>query len=180
MGSCLPACAFAADGSAAVGCVGKDVCNPIAFQLTTPPGGLGYCLGGCTSDADCGGESCDKTSGLCLLSVTAPTKRLGASCTTADTTGATPACNCLLGANGKGFCSTFCTVGGTECSAGWFCETQQPTMLTGANDASTPGFAMPNQGLAGLCVPSCGGDAGACPTNSTCRSTYAGGPGCIP
>jgi hypothetical protein len=71
-------------------------------------------------------------------------------------------------------------VGGSECPAGWFCETQEPIMLTETNDASIPGFSMPNQGLAGLCVPSCGEDAVACPPNSTCQAAYAGGPGCIP
>jgi hypothetical protein len=165
--------------------VGKDVCNPFAFTLTSPPEGIGYCLGGCTADSDCAGnEKCDTTTGLCLTKVTAPTKSLGQACTTADLGNAmtmTPAaCNCLLGSSGTGFCSTYCTVGGSECKAGWFCETQEPITLTGSSGASTPGFSTQNQGLAGLCVPSCGGDAGACPANSACTTTYAGGPGCIP
>jgi hypothetical protein len=163
--------------------VGKDVCNPVAFTETSPPEGIGYCLGGCTANTDCtGGEKCDTTTGLCLTKVTAPTKTLGQACTTADLGSSTvpAACNCFLGASGKGFCSTFCTVGGAECQTGWFCETQEPITVTGANDASTPGFSMPNQGLAGMCVPSCGGDAAACPTNSTCQTAYAGGAGCIP
>jgi hypothetical protein len=167
--------------------VGKDVCNVFAFTESSPPTGLGYCLGGCTADSDCSGaggaaEKCDTTSGLCLTTVTAPTKKLGAACTSADLGSSTTpaACNCFVGSSGNGFCSTFCTVGGSECPAQWFCETEEPIMVTGANDASVPGFSTPNQGLAGLCVPSCGEDAGACPTNSTCTTTYAGGPGCVP
>jgi hypothetical protein len=89
--------------------------------------------------------------------------------------------------SGLGFCTEFCTVGGTQCPSGWFCEGQEPTTLTGANDASTAGFTMQNTGLAGFCVPSCavdggamGTDSGACPANTTCQSSFAGGPGCIP
>jgi hypothetical protein len=188
-GTCWPACSFAADGSAPVGCVGKDACNVAAYGIAgTTPHGVGLCLGGCTADGDCaGGERCDATTGLCLKSVTAPTKNLGDGCTMAEAQATPPSCNCIYNSNsGLGFCSKFCTVPATgaanPCPAGWFCETEEPTTIAGANDASVAGFTTQNVGLAGFCVRSCatGADSGVCPVNTTCLDTFAGGPGCIP
>jgi len=189
-GLCLPACSFKGDGSAPTGCVGKDTCNAIGFDATTsPPTGVGYCWGGCAADTDCAtGEKCDTTTGLCLKTVTPPTKALGDGCTMTEANMSPPPCNCVYNPmSGLGFCTEVCTVGGTQCPTGWFCEAQEPTTLTGANDASVAGFTMQNMGLGGFCVPSCtvdggamGTDSGTCPPNTTCQNTNAGGPGCIP
>jgi hypothetical protein len=193
-GTCWPACAFAADGSAPMGCVGKDACNVAGYGVNgTMAQGVGLCIGGCVADADCaGGEKCDTPTGLCLKSVTPPTKNLGDGCTMAEAQ-ATPApCNCIYNTqSGLGFCTQFCVTpaagAANPCPTGWFCETQEPLTLTGANDASVTGFTMQNVGLAGFCVPSCqvdggamGTDSGTCPPNSTCSAAYAGGPGCVP
>jgi hypothetical protein len=180
MGTCLPLCGFRADGSAPSGCVGKDVCNALGYDGTqTPPVGVGFCLGGCTQDTDCvAGEKCDLTTADCVKTVTPPTRAIGAACTSTDNP---PACNCLYDqTSGMGFCTDACTVGGTQCPAGWFCEAQEPTTLTGANDASVAGFTTQNAGLGGSCVPSCTVGVTTCPTNSTCKATFAGPPGCVP
>jgi hypothetical protein len=110
---------------------------------------------------------------------TPPTKMLGAAC---DPTMNTPyACDCISSpTTGMGYCSKFCTVGGTQCPAGWTCTSQEPTTLAGANDASVPGFTMQNPGLGGFCAPTCKVGGPACPTNSTCHSDVAGGPVCLP
>jgi hypothetical protein len=187
-GVCLPACVFAGDGTAPSGCVGKDTCLPYGFG-SNPVQGVGYCFGGCTADTDCvTGEKCETTTGLCKKVVTPPTKNIGDPCTMADANATTPPCNCIYNTKTTvGFCTQVCTVGGTGCPSGWFCEAQEPKSLTGSNDASLPGFTTQNTGLGGFCVPSCqvdggamGTDSGACPTNTTCQDIFAGGAGCIP
>jgi hypothetical protein len=183
MGTCLPLCSFQANGNAPAGCVGKDVCNVLGYDGTqAPPVGLGFCLGGCTQDGDCvAGEKCDLTTAYCVKTVTPPTKALGAACTSAEAAMNPPPCNCLYDTtSGAGFCTEACTVGGTQCQAGWFCDAEEPTTLTGANDASVTGFTTQNTGLGGFCVPTCTVGVTTCPTNSTCKTTFAGGPGCIP
>jgi hypothetical protein len=189
MGLCLPECTFRGDGSAATGCVGKDACNAIAFDATSsPPSGIGYCFAGCTANTDCAaGESCETNTGLCLKTVTPPTKNLGDGCTMAEANASPPACNCVYNtSSGLGFCTTFCTVGGSQCQSGWFCEAEEPLTLA-SGDASVVGFTTQNVGLGGFCVPACqidggatGTDSGVCPANTTCQSTFAGGAGCIP
>jgi hypothetical protein len=176
-----------------MGCVGKDACNLAGYGVSgTTVQGVGLCLGGCAADTDCGGgEKCDIPTGLCLKTVTPPTKNLGDGCTNKDTP--TP-CNCIFNnSSGLGFCSQFCTVpaagAANPCPTGWFCETQEPlTLIDPTTDASVTGFTTENVGLAGFCVPSCqvdgggvtGTDSGSCPTNTTCQATFAGGPGCLP
>jgi hypothetical protein len=189
-GICLPACAFKGDGSMPAGCQGKDACNAIAFDPTqTPPVGIGYCFGGCTADTDCvTGEKCDTTTGLCVKTVTPPTKNLGDGCNMMEANMMPPPCNCVYGTlSGLGFCTLFCTVGGSQCPSGWVCDAQEPTTLIGPNDASVPGFMTQNTGLAGFCVPQCGvdggtiaTDSGTCPTNTTCQTGSATGPVCVP
>jgi hypothetical protein len=183
-GVCLPVCSFKADGSPPVGCVGKDACNAYGFEATTTPAsGIGYCFGGCTADADCiAGEKCDTTTGLCQKTVTPPSKAFGSACTMADATMNPPSCNCIYNTTTNlGFCTSFCTVGGTQCPTGWFCETEEPRTLPSAGDGSVAGFSSENTGLGGFCVPSCQvGAPGACPPNTACQATFAGGSGCIP
>jgi hypothetical protein len=177
-----------------MGCVGKDACNLAGYGVTQAgmAVAIGFCVGGCAADADCaGGEKCDTLTGLCVKAVTPPTKHLGDGCTQAEANASPPPCNCIYNRSGLGFCTEFCQVPAAgapnTCPTGWFCETQEPLTLSGANDASVTGFTAPNVGLAGFCVPSCGGDAGvtgtdsgACPTNTMCQTNYAGGPGCFP
>jgi hypothetical protein len=162
--------------------MGKDTCNALGYDGTqTPAVGLGFCLGGCTQDGDCaGGEKCDLTTSYCVKTVTPPTRAIGTACTSAEAAMNPPPCNCLLGPSNNGFCTDACTVGGTQCPGGWFCEAQEPRALTGANDASVTGFTTQNAGLGGYCVPTCTMGVTTCPTNSTCQATFAGGPGCIP
>ena len=187
MGVCLPRCGFDSNASAAVGCVGNDVCNAYDFLPGSSGGahGDGHCLGGCRSDADCRGERCDSLTGLCVTTVTVPVKGLGDPCVSGDSL-----CNCPW-TNG-GYCTQFCVVttsgGSSTCPSGWFCETQEPLTLTNpTGGAPLPGFSTPTGGLAGVCVPSCnldggtaGTDAGSCPPGSTCQDVYAGGPACLP
>jgi hypothetical protein len=164
-GVCLPGCSFAADGSAARGCSGKNVCNfyGSGTDSSGAPYGVGYCLGGCTANADCPrGSSCDTTTGLCLTTVTPPTLSLGQAC---NATAPDPGCNCFGNlASGDGYCSTFCITGSKTagCPAGYVCDPTEPaaSSLGGSN----LGFPKVTPGLAGWCLASCniesGGDAG--------------------
>jgi hypothetical protein len=188
MGTCWPKCSFVGDGNVPMGCVGRDACYVAGYGVNgTTPVGLGYCLGGCTSDVDCsvGSEKCDTSTGLCVKTVTPPTKALGAGCTMAEAQANPPPCNCIYNTqSGLGFCTKFCIVlpAGQPgaCPAGWFCEAQEPLTLAGANDASVTGFPTQNLHLAGYCAPSCQVGTTVCPANSTCQTGYAGGPGCLP
>jgi hypothetical protein len=171
-----------------MGCVGKDACNLAGYGVaqTGMAVAVGFCVGGCVADADCaGGEKCDTLNGLCVKSVTPPTKNLGDGCTMAEANATPPPCNCIYNnQSGLGFCTKYCGVPAAgapnPCPTGWFCETQEPLTLTGSNDASVSGFPTENVGLAGFCVPSCQVGSSVCPPNTTCQANYAGGPGCIP
>jgi hypothetical protein len=183
LGQCLPQCTFKADGSAATGCIGKDVCYAVATDAsTTPATGTGYCAPGCTSDADCaGGGQCQRDQGTCVSAVRHPTKYAGTACDTSSN-GAYE-CNCLTGSTTLGYCSTFCTVGGAECPAGWFCEAWEPSTVPNASGASVAAFGSRNVGLAGMCVQGCQPGAASsapCPPHSSCQSGWAGGPACLP
>ena len=186
MGICLPQCAFKPDGSAATGCVGKDVCQVAGFQAdpANPNAaiGVGYCFGGCTSTADCGtGQSCQTDSGLCLKTLTSD-PAVGTACNQNATPA--PTCNCLSNTTtGLGFCAQFCKTGGPACPTGEICDTQLPITLTGTNDASIAGWTTANSGMGGFCSPKCKVDGGtACSTfaNSTCQAGDLGGPDCLP
>ena len=164
---CLPKCTYDKQGGAPQGCVGKDACNAYA---TTAAAGVGYCFGGCTQDGDCqDGQKCQTDRGWCLPGVTPPTKNVGDSCTSSDSTALV--CNCLYGSQKTGYCSEFCTVGGTACPNGFVCDSLE---------IRASGYSTPNTGMAGYCIQSCAGDAAACTTNSTCTNVFAGGPDCIP
>lgn len=203
-GVCLPRCFALNDGSAPVGCRGKDNCVVAAFvSQTIPDAGadaaaaspiaIGYCFGGCTVDADCpSGNSCQADIGICVRTVTPPTKQLGQACTSADNGSATmpAACNCLVNPNtGTGYCTHFCAVNSptASCPSGYVCDSFEPTTLTSnATGATVPGFPTQNTALAGSCVavcslPDAGGDGGAaCPAGATCTVGEAAGTDCLP
>ena len=170
-GICLPQCTYDKNGGPAKGCPGKDVC----FGDTgATQGGVGYCWGGCTADADCpSGQKCQTDQGLCVEGVVPPTKPFGAACTSADNNNGT--CYCLYGANGTGYCSSFCVVGGAStCPAGSTCDGLEYRQY---------GYSTPNAGLGGFCTVACtaGSEAGAtCPANTSCTNIFAAGPDCIP
>ena len=193
MGTCYPQCNFKADGSAATGCVGKDLCRfqGIGTDSSGNPLGIGVCYGGCVTDADCSAsgsktQHCDTLYGICTTTVTTPTEALGAGC---DASGTTSPCNCMANENsGVGFCTAFCTEGGNECPSGSICDMSLPTTVTSMADASVPGFTQDNPGLSGFCSPACivdggaatGTDGGVCPPNSTCQAGRVGGPDFLP
>jgi hypothetical protein len=160
-GICLPACSFAFDGSAPTGCVGKDICNPIAQNTDTTTGavtgGLGFCQGICETNTDCSalgtGWVCQTDIGFCTQHLKTRTKNLGDACTSGTT-----ACNCLADqTTDTGFCTTACIVGGTvACPAGWACDDGESNILMD----NTP-VATENVQTAGNCFPLCTmGDAG--------------------
>ncbi len=162
-GLCLPRCRFAADGSAASGCQGKDACWSTGFvEQDSGAGalaGIGYCLGGCDTDADCqGGQQCQAGEGLCVdAAVSADGGDAGAE-------------------------AQFCVTGRAECAAGSVCDAALPVAVPqpGA-DAALAGWTQQNPGMAGSCAQECGGDAGPCSTpGTTCRNDTAAGPDCRP
>ncbi len=164
---CLPKCTYDKAGGAPKGCVGKDACN--AYPITASAG-VGYCFGGCTQDSDCqDGQKCQTDRGWCLPGVTPPTKPVGATCTTSDSSSL--ACNCLYGTNNTGYCSQFCTIGGAACPNGYTCDSLELRLS---------GYTTPNVGMAGYCTLACSADAGTCPSTATCTNAFASGPDCIP
>jgi hypothetical protein len=193
MGVCLPACTYKPDGSAVTGCVGKDACVGVNF-LSDPsdpnvPIGVGFCEGGCDTDADCdtAGQHCQSDQGTCVK-VTTDDLPVGTACTQAA--GQAPQCNCVApnaGPNaGLGYCAQFCKTGGNECAAGSLCDAELPISLVASDDAAVAGWTAPNPGLFGFCSPKCevdGGaqtEAGTCFANTTCLSGDLGGPDCLP
>jgi hypothetical protein len=192
-GFCLPHCTFGIDGSAAIGCPGKDSCNPITFSLDRANnmiGGHGYCQGTCQADADCSalgaGWVCQTDDGFCTKTKKARTKSLGAPCTNsgkgpiplATSDSETGACNCPLSGTGAtaAYCTSTCVVGGTPCPSGWVCDALEPggslVFPGGAadgGDLSVPPLSKQNPGLAGLCLVSCTNSDGGpsqCPGSS--------------
>jgi hypothetical protein len=189
-GVCLPACTYKPDGSAVTGCAGKDAClggNFIADPSDpNVPIGVGFCEGGCDTDADCdtAGQHCQSDQGLCLATVTTNDLPVGTGCNQLAVPA--PQCNCIAPASGLGFCAQFCKTGGDECAAGSLCDAQLPVSLVSSNDAAIAGWTAPNPGLFGFCSPKCevdGGaqtEAGTCFPNTMCLSGDLGGPDCLP
>lgn len=186
LGTCLPVCFLALDGSAPTGCVGTDTCveNTVVLATGGPPFGIGYCQGTCTADADCTGLGsgfvCQTNYGDCTTSHFNPTKALGTACTAADT--ANGACNCLTFSSTTGYCSSACVIGGPDCPNGWVCDSLQPAVVP---DGTGGGYSVPapSMGAAGMCVIPCTtDDAGnpTCPGSLTCVSGTASGPDCLP
>jgi len=186
MGVCLPKCTFGSAGQAPQGCQGNDVCHLMGWTVDSNDlvTGVGYCMGGCVTDGDCPSSThCQQDEGLCVNALTARTKTLGESCTAAD--GASGACDCVVDpATGMGYCSQFCIVAGNAtCPGGYSCDALEPTMVTDPAEASVVGFTLQNSNIGGSCLAGCPGgkiaDGGACPS-STCDSSHAAGPTCVP
>lgn len=179
-GICFPYCQVAA-GGAPQGCVGKNKCNAIGFGVVQGTvTAVGYCFGGCTSDADCeNGDKCQKEDGTCSkpANLVTYTKQVGDTCTR-PATGSSTECNCLaLGAGQAGVCGHYCLTGtaddagiaGGGCPTGFICNGSFPkTSSTG-----TALFATQPAGVSGNCEKACNVD-GDCPANSICEESSAG------
>jgi hypothetical protein len=203
-GLCVPKCTFAVDGSPPVGCVGKDKCSPIVFNLDTHNNviGVGFCHSFCETDADCSGAgtglACQTDTGDCVpaQNKVTRTKHLGDVCTVSATTGTTTACNCATGASTAGYCTTACLVGGTPCPNGWVCDNGTPSVLMFQGSPTLIPVTMQNPSTVGNCFAPCGtadggtvppAEAGApvdggaaCPGTTTCQSMTVAGLECLP
>ncbi len=166
-GICVPKCNYDKSGSAPTGCLAHDSC--FAF-VEAPESGVGYCWAGCTQDSDCNnGQKCQTDRGWCVQGVLPPTKAIGAACTQSDT--AAGVCNCFYGSNKTGYCSSVCTVGGSQCPNGYVCDSLEQRLY---------GYTTPNAGMGGYCAVACAADAGVCPGIAVCTNVFASGPDCIP
>ncbi len=166
-GICVPKCNYDKSGSAPTGCQAHDSC--FAF-VSAAESGVGYCWAGCTQDADCkNGQKCQTDRGWCVQGVLPPTKAIGAACTQSDTNAGV--CNCLYGTNKTGYCSSVCTIGGSQCPNGYVCDSLEERLY---------GYTTPNTGMGGYCAVGCSSDAGVCPSSSVCTNVFASGPDCIP
>ena len=172
-GICLPACQWKDDGAAPVGCEGKNACNPYAWGTDDAKAiiGIGYCFGGCKADADCSdGQKCQTENGLCQKALDpAYTKTPGTACTDADNKD--PAkCNCLYATDAagakSGYCSTFCTMGGTACAAGFTCDAGLPKTKIADDDIV---FTKAPTGMAGYCLKDCTADTDCATLNGYCE-----------
>ncbi len=167
-GLCIGSCRIdATSGSPAAGCVGKDVCNYYALDKD-PSGrsvGVGYCLGGCTRDADCAstGETCQIETGECVRSHVDFKKKLGELCTASDFG---VACSCYYG-TGPGYCSQFCTVDGAACPSGYSCDGLLPS-TDGSGSATFKTFP---KGVAGYCLKECTSDGDCAALGGTCTAS---------
>jgi hypothetical protein len=189
LGTCLPQCAFALDGSPPNGCAGTDTCQFVSVAGTAAGQvlGVGYCQGTCETDSDCStlGSSfvCQTDLGVCTTHRVTRTKSLGAACTGSDVTSG--ACNCLLTtASTAGYCTSACVVGGTPCANGWICEPFEPAAID-IGGGNIVVISAPASGAAGMCAAPCdpadaGAEGGACPPNSACQSSTIAGPDCLP
>jgi hypothetical protein len=123
-GVCVPPCSFGNDGAAPKGCLGRNMCWPLARASAAE--WRGYCAGGCADDADCPtGNLCDPDRLNCVKSVPTAKKPLGAACDNTDAS--TAACVCPLGrTSGLGYCTRVCRVGETSCPTGYVCDPGLP------------------------------------------------------
>jgi hypothetical protein len=172
---CLPLCSWKDDGTAPTGCAGENACNPYAWgqdDTTKATVGIGYCFGGCKTDADCedaGANKCETKTGLCVRTPDTYTKNIGDACTDADVKQTGSACNCLYATNlagtKSGYCSQFCKVGDTgACASGYTCDSMLPKTKIAPDDIV---FTTAPTGMAGYCLKNCATDAD-CPNNGYC------------
>lgn len=178
-GICLPACQWADDGMPAKGCEGENACNPYAWGTDTTTMavvGIGYCFGGCKTDAECadaGSNKCETKTGLCVRTPAVYTKNVGDACTDADSKD--PAkCNCLYATNAagtkSGYCSQFCRMGdaGTACPTNYTCDAMLPKTKIAMDDIV---FTKAPTGMAGYCLKNCTADADCEANNGYCEES---------
>jgi hypothetical protein len=167
LGICLPKCTFALDGTAAVGCVGKNACLPnqvISVDASDNPTAYGYCQGVCQTDADCSGLGtgylCQTDIASCTKTLVKRTKAIGAACAsdpskTLGNDSTTGACNCLADTTTfTGYCTTACVIGGNACPSGYVCDNLQPSVVQ-LPDGTVVNVTAENVGTLGVCMPSC-------------------------
>jgi hypothetical protein len=166
-GICLPNCGFDDSGAAPVGCVEGNGCNVYGWGAREDGTviGVGYCFGGCRSDADCKrtGERCQVEDGLCRKTVVAYPKKIGDACT--QTATSNPGCNCLAARTGQGYCSSVCRFGSDSCPMGFSCDTGLPKNKLLADDIV---FAKAPAGMMAFCLKNCTSDADCTGLNSYC------------
>ncbi len=165
-GVCRPKCTFGAAGAAPTGCVGKTGCNAVSWSRAgATVTGVGICHGGCTLDADCGGQVCQVETGECVVTKQTFTKTLGQACT------ATSECDCE-GSTATGICTRFCRVGDatTACGAGFRCDPGLPSSDgTGALFTSSPA------GMVGKCHKECNNAADCSAFGGVCEANNSTG-----
>lgn len=139
---CVPTCLFDDTGAAPTGCPGRIACHATSWKDGK---GIGYCSGGCETDADCPKWNvCDPVRGGCASSKSAITGALGAPCGGA-------ACMCRGSTSGNQ-CVSSCRVGGVACPSGFACDAQlDPAMTTAPS------------GIQGYCQKICVTDADCAP-----------------
>ncbi|MBI2392422.1 MAG: hypothetical protein HYV09_22750 [Deltaproteobacteria bacterium] len=161
---CLPRCEFSNSTAAPTGCVGKNLCFLYVYTRDPSVAGLGYCLGGCRSDADCtGGDRCQVEDALCVKSSSyyTYTKTIGTACSSGDTS-----CNCITASAGTGYCSKVCRVGEAgACPTGYTCDPDLPK-----SDSSGALFSALPYGMGGYCLKNCTYDTD-CPNSTGCRES---------
>jgi hypothetical protein len=174
VGVCVGLCTFDEAGLTKK-CTGAVVCNPSGYDKDAngKNTGVGFCLGGCKQDADCGGTNkCDKISSLCYRAAKVYTKALGDTC---DGAKVSPECNCLA-ADGKlsmGTCGQSCTTGSANaCATGFVCNAVPAKDAMGA-----PLFPAEPTGLNGNCLKECATST-ECNPGFTCKDMPGGKKAC--
>ncbi len=166
-GICLPACDFdGTSGYKPYGCTGKDACNAYGWGNDSTTGkliGVGYCYGGCFSDADCpSGERCQREEGVCKKTLDTYTKPIGTACNKGDTD-----CFCLYATStSNGYCSAFCKMDESGwCPSGYTCDAMLPKTDTSGATLFTKAPAT----MAGYCLKNCTTDADCTALNGFCK-----------
>lgn len=170
-GICLPSCQFSDDGAAPKGCEGSNGCNVYGWGLDTTSKtiiGVGYCFGGCRTDADCAeanGNKCQTESGLCVRAPVVYTKTIGSACT--DTDLSRDVCNCIYtNADRAGYCTKVCRYGeASECPTGFTCDPGLPMTALFPDDVV---FTKAPSGMLGSCLKNCTTDADCAGLNAYC------------
>jgi hypothetical protein len=170
-GLCLPNCSFKDDGVGPVGCVEGNACNIFGWGALTDGTviGVGYCFGGCRSDAECKrtGERCQVEDSLCRKTVVTYPKLIGDACT--QPTSGSAGCNCLASRSGSGYCTTACRFGEAgACPAGFSCDSGLPKDKLLSDDIV---FTKVPAGIMANCLKNCASDADCAGLGSYCDET---------
>ena len=174
---CVQKCGFTNSTSAPTGCTGTNRCNAYGFSrdASSIVSGVGFCLGGCASTAECPtGTLCQVEEGLCVSPAAFVTYTLavGSTCTAGTTT----TCNCIGHTGASGVCTKACVVGrAATCASGFTCASDVPKTFSDGSAAFT---AQPS-GTAGNCYKNCVSNA-SCPTGTYCDTNDVAGMVCKP